>query len=221
MSLYSFWFLVTLLVAISLDQFVIGQVHNCCADLPGIIDGFNDVTDSLKQQVDLLKKQLADQQKEINDLKAEGKKPAPHDKRYQVLLSNQTWPQAKAACEGLGGKLATVGSQKEQDNIAALLKATVLKNAKQAEVCKNNWSEGGMQFHIGARRSADSCSAKWIWKGPGNKETDVTYFNWQAGEPSCDGYCVALIEPWGYKWNDSSCDQAGYGSLKCAVCEFD
>lgn len=84
---------------------------------------------------------------------------------YSVIDKTFTWEQAKAYCESLGGHLATITSQGEQDFIVDIIK-------KQSDY-KN-------VYYLGA--TTDGIENAWHWVT--NEPFDYT--NWQEGQP--DGH---------------------------------
>jgi len=139
---------------------------------------------------------------------------------YKVMLTRQNWTESKQICERQGGHLAFIESQREQNTVVGIVQNTISAYPDQARVC--NW-EFGSQFHIGARRSYDSCSARWVWKGPGARETNVTYTNWNPGEPNCYGqaqFCAVLAQADRFNWDDIPCENHPQ-AYSCAICEFD
>jgi len=147
---------------------------------------------------------------------------------YKVMMDRDFWPDAKKRCEELGGYLASVESEQEQHAVVDLIEQSIAREPTSSKICENvGWSwNGGKVYHIGARRATDSCSAKFVWEGPGSKQTDVHYTNWRTLEPeqpSCSGnieFCVQVVQGNDWKWNDINCgiNTHGYG---CSVCEFD
>lgn len=118
------------------------------------------------------------------------------DHRYQIFGETLSWEQAKAACEAMGGHLATITSASEQ---------RVIENLNDQE--KNLW--------IGA-----SCDGNGNWSWVTGEQW--SYTNWNDGEPNNSSNvlpnenCAAL---WPKGWNDLANDnlyeQSGY------ICEWD
>lgn len=110
-----------------------------------------------------------------------------------------TWEEAKKACEEMGGHLATITSQEEQDFISSL---------SGDETLIGKWS-----VWIGLSDLEETGTWKWVTGEP------FEYSNWANNEPSGKGeYLVAM---WGRtgsscKWNDCSPTTA-YAYL----CEWD
>lgn len=82
--------------------------------------------------------------------------------RYRIYPDGMTWTEAKAYCESLGGHLATITSQEEQNIVASL----VLSGDK------NSYWLGGQ------KDSADN----WSWIDG----STWSYTNWASGEPNYD-----------------------------------
>lgn len=107
-----------------------------------------------------------------------------------------TWWEAESYCESLGGHLATITSQAEQDFI-------------------NQLNTEGYRLWIGAYRP-EGLDFAWITREP------WTYTNWDDGEPNNSSAVVAQEDSvclWYGKWNDLSYrnleEQSGF------ICEWD
>ncbi|RKI36500.1 hypothetical protein D7V86_24685 [bacterium D16-51] len=106
--------------------------------------------------------------------------------RYKLINDSKTWKEAKTYCEQMGGHLATITSEDEQEIIEALLK-------NQGE--KNCYWIGGYK---------ENNQWKWINGEP------FDFSNWDYGEPNGyhdDEYYIEIYgkEEKGYefgKWND-------------------
>ena len=95
------------------------------------------------------------------------------------------WEKARTSCLSLGGDLASVGSEEENNFINSL----------------------GTNFYLGGSDSAQE--GTWVW----SDGTAWTYDKWQAGEPINDNnYENCLIGNWRERrtWNDGTCDLSGY-----------
>ena len=92
--------------------------------------------------------------------------------RYQVFDESMTWTEAKAYCEELGGHLATVTSQEENDFIAGLI----------ADGTKNLYWLGGY------KESGQEDVWRWVTGEAWN------YANWDVGEPNDLGGGESYVE---------------------------
>ncbi|MBQ8983112.1 MAG: zinc-ribbon domain-containing protein [Lachnospiraceae bacterium] len=90
--------------------------------------------------------------------------PKEYEHRYEIIVGDITWTDAKAACEARGGYLATITSEEEYDQICAL--------ADQSNV-KYLWL--GANIH--------SVDDTWGQNGWLTGEA-WTYERWYPGEPS-------------------------------------
>jgi len=116
---------------------------------------------------------------------------------YQVFDVGMTWYEAKAYCESIGGHLATVTSQAEQDYIMGQLTG-YNKNIY--------WLGGTDATHEG--------QWEWVTGEP------FEYTNWDYGEPNNDHgieHYLHIYRTWdtpelnrANKWNDLSYDAHGY-----------
>lgn len=116
--------------------------------------------------------------------------------RYEIIYGKLTWWEAAAYCESLGGHLATITSQAEQDFIDSL-------------------NSDGDRLWIGGYRP-DGLVFAWITGEPWN------YTNWDEGEPNNSSNVVSHEDSvcvWPRKWNDLSykntSEQRGF------ICEWD
>ena len=132
--------------------------------------------------------------------------------RYQVFDESMTWTEAKAYCEELGGHLATVTSQEENDFIASLI----------ADGTKNLYWLGGYE----------EAEQEGVWRWVTGEAWD--YANWDAGEPN-DAGSESYVEMFRIKdrsfhtpekWNDMKNDGEDSNVFyaiqnKGLVCEWD
>lgn len=117
--------------------------------------------------------------------------------KYAIFKGKLTWWEAEAYCESMGGHLATITSQAEQDFI------------------DNHLNIDGARLWIGGYRP-EGLGFAWITGEPWN------YTNWDIGEPNNSSNVVAHEDSvclWPRKWNDLSyrntSEQNGF------VCEWD
>lgn len=116
--------------------------------------------------------------------------------RYVIFKGKLTWWEAETYCESLGGHLATITSQAEQDFIDSL-------------------NSDGDRLWIGGYRP-EGLGFAWITGEPWN------YTNWDEGEPNNSSNVVSNEDSvclWPSKWNDLSykntSEQYGF------ICEWD
>ncbi len=107
---------------------------------------------------------------------------------YFVLLTEQTWPDAKAACEAAGAHLVVFETDAELAAIADL--------------------DGTSERWIGLSRDADAGptskdSFRWVTGAPLTVDNWATY-DGGAPEPDGNGACVRALG--GGKWADRACD---------------
>lgn len=116
--------------------------------------------------------------------------------QYKIFYDTLTWEEAKAACEAMGGHLATITSEEEQQEL-------------------NSYNGGNHNLWIGGYKNTDG---QWCWV----TGEPWKYENWGEGEPNnssnvvADESCVAM---WPEKWNDLAngniYEQSGY------ICEWE
>lgn len=119
--------------------------------------------------------------------------------KYEVFEMNLTWDEAKAYCENLGGHLATITSEEEQNVVYDLLE---------------NGEYGA--YWLGANVS----NGKWNWI----TGEEFGYQNWDAGEPNRgeEGMCLQMYEANGH-WDDTwlNGDKGGGYKEHGFVCEYE
>ena len=118
------------------------------------------------------------------------------DHVYQVFVGRYTWTEAKAMCEKMGGHLATITTEEEEELI-------------------NRINEEGYTVWIGGYREDD-----YIWRWVTGEVWEYT--NWCEGEPNDSVAVVAnenRVVTQGYGWNDlndeNTEEQQGF------LCEWD
>ncbi len=121
--------------------------------------------------------------------------------RYEFFNNCDSWEEAKAYCESLGGHLATISSQEENDYIYYLLT-----------------DAGYSSAYFGLTDSEEEGAWEWVNGEP------VTYTNWHSSEPSNDNsnedYAMFY---WKYNdgtWNDGDFSGSTVGD-KVFICEWD
>ena len=139
---------------------------------------------------------------------------------FTYFANNLQFDEAEASCVELGGHLASIHSEADQDILDSLVGnvAWIGYNDRDSEAgCTD---ERGEQ-HRDAGRIADS----FVW----TDGTPSDYENWAAGEPNdwqngeayCDGTGnedCAQVWDGGRSWNDMSCDSQM--PFVCGVCEM-
>lgn len=100
--------------------------------------------------------------------------------RYQFLPGNFTWQEATTEAEKLGGHLAVITSQEENDWVWETFSAQLPPQPKE-----NRWMRG---WWLGASQSAPEKPWQWL-----NNES-MTFTHWGGGEPR------ATIHPPRYLW---------------------
>lgn len=102
--------------------------------------------------------------------------------RYELIIEDMTWTQAKEVCESKGGYLVTITSQEELERI----QKQILKEKKT-----------GVFFWVGAKNSAQRGDWGYCWLEFGSDKSDydmLSHYNalwgefWQEREPSYNGY---------------------------------
>ena len=134
--------------------------------------------------------------------------------RYQLIKESCTWEEASARCQAMGGHLATVTSQDEEDLLIAMAEAEGLKYV---------WLGGYTSYD-----DAGNVFAHWV------TGEDFTYSDWCVDEPSRvdkDGTPEWYLMLWnieslgGWSWNDQRNDPAsvakGMVSTMGYICEFE
>jgi len=129
---------------------------------------------------------------------------APDHSRYEVIVANMTWENAKVYCEARGGHLATVASREEETEITALLDELRLTAVWLG--ANNRNSAKGFQWLTGERFSY----APWGLNEP-NNTNGVEY------------YLMMQLVNGEWVWNDSRDD--GLDNFNQSqvglVCEWD
>ena len=97
---------------------------------------------------------------------------------YRIIEEDLTWQEAKIYCEGLGGHLADILSQEEEDFIDSLIDADT-------------------QYHIGGYQTDDGL---WHWV----TDQPWEYTNWQPGQPNDTSRYLCYWNDGTKKWHDSN-----------------
>jgi len=213
-------FFVMLLVGAQLGQLAL-VAGDCCSDMPAVIG-------DLQAQIDGLQNNVAGLQSEVKALKAPvaAKCPAGFTyiatvkKCYNMVVNQVAWSTALSMCASLGGNLATVMSQAENDAIVNYVR---VQGSSATTGCANG-------IWIAAQRADTTCSTGFVWKSSDGSVTNLSYSNWylapqapktqpdcQGGSESCAHYWPNLS--WGYPamtgWNDIPCS-----TLLCPLCQI-
>lgn len=170
------------------------------------------------------------EQNSINDIPEEKDavsivKTEPHDPGYQLFVEDISWEQAKIKCSKMGGHLATITSEEEQQVIDDFLIAT--------ELYMND--KGVTRIWIGG---TDLEEGEFTWitgeDGQFSLPSDDIYTNWAVGEPSRLDQSSDILENYVllfyhktdkcFYWNDAPVDISfWYGDRKniAYLCEWD
>jgi hypothetical protein len=115
---------------------------------------------------------------------------------YVICPRKATYIQAIAACSVMGGTLATVETQGEATQIAALVRALTDES-----------------MYVGV--SDEGTEGEWVWLD----STPLTYDPWADGQPDNHGIgenCVGIMWDGGEGWNDVPCSHRS-----AFICELD
>ena len=122
--------------------------------------------------------------------------------RYYVYDRHSTWADAKAYCESLGGHLATISSQEQNDLVFKLMV-----------------DQGYRSAYFGLSDEEKYGVYKWVTGEP------VTYTNWEKGEPNHLGgrehYGMFYSRFANGFWNDGDFGQRTVGLDTAFICEWD
>ncbi|XP_045167612.2 uncharacterized protein LOC123530900 [Mercenaria mercenaria] len=118
---------------------------------------------------------------------------------FHVVTQRLYWVTSKQSCEGLGGYLASIKSEEENEYVV---------NTVLASFNGNIWIGGN-----GTNESPDTF--KWL---DGSKVADG-YTNWISGQPFHpveETVCMLMFEHKNYQWGDNFCNTVYYG-----LCQFE
>lgn len=130
-------------------------------------------------------------------------------KRYEVFNENLTWTEAKARCEALGGHLATITSQSEQDEIEALM----------LRVSADTGLDFG-GYWLGGRKDSSE-NFRWI------TGEEWQYTNFDPIQPDGSGdFLQIFVHNWSYDdfgfWDDTTNDGTNALIVEHGfICEYD
>lgn len=97
------------------------------------------------------------------------KMPSVKKSKYELIIQDCTWEEAKAICESKGGHLATFSGQNEWYDVAGLIRED---------------NSDAFAFYIGG--TYNEADGKYYWTADGSN-APVGDFIWRAGEPSITG----------------------------------
>ncbi|MBQ7562266.1 MAG: SYNERG-CTERM sorting domain-containing protein [Synergistaceae bacterium] len=117
--------------------------------------------------------------------------------RYKIYNDSLTWEQAQARCESLGGHLATITSEAEQNIIEQLIDQT---------------SEDKYAYFIGGR-----CDSSGFWTWVTDEVFEKQYNNFSEGRPNGSGNFLLIIADSGL-WIDTT---HGGNTERGFICEWD
>lgn len=122
---------------------------------------------------------------------------------YQIFNNCSTWEQAKEYCESLGGHLATISSQQENDYLYQLMLSSGLKSV-----------------YFGLSDNENEGIFKWV------NDEQIIYSNWHQGEPNSENshedYGMFYYKFDDGTWNDGDFEYDGTANDTVAfICEWD
>lgn len=133
---------------------------------------------------------------------------------YAVFGNPANYDEGQQLCSGVGGVLASVRSQEEQDLIES-----IANGIPDTSACRCN--RGGACFSTsGQTLDPTKCGTgdgRQVWKPKAGYFMEIGYTNWKQGEPNCYGgteHCIVLDSFFNYQWNDYSCN-----TKSCPICE--
>ncbi|MBR4726282.1 MAG: hypothetical protein IK080_00150 [Clostridia bacterium] len=112
---------------------------------------------------------------------------------YKIVNQTVSWTEAKAACERLGGHLATITSEGEQKFIESL-------NKDQSRLWVGGYRDENYVWY-------------WVTGEP------WSYSHWGSGEPNNNGGHETKLTVWPLEWNDLADDNLGEQSGY--ICEWE
>lgn len=120
---------------------------------------------------------------------------------YKFFKNCDTWETAKEYCESLGGHLATISSQEENDAVYDYLLSCGYESAYFGY--SDNIEEGS-----------------WYWVN----DEDISYTNWHSNEPNSENkYEDYAMFYWKFPdgtWNDNDFDESNENE-EVFICEWD
>ena len=121
------------------------------------------------------------------------------DHSYACYFGCESWEQARDYCESVGGHLATISSQEENDALYAFALSCGYDNV-----------------YIGY----SDIDSEGVWKWVSGEESDYT--NWNPGEPNGFTFSenYAVMVDGGY-WNDGDYSPRNETGLVSYICEWD
>ena len=128
---------------------------------------------------------------------------APRINHYEVFDQvASTWDEAEQYCESLGGHLATISTQAENDHVYQLMR-----------------DAGYLSAYFGY--SDQETEKTWVWIG----SEKIAYTNWHAGEPNQDNpnedYAMFYYKYPDGTWNDGDFGGRTQNGGTAFICEWD
>ncbi len=121
---------------------------------------------------------------------------------YQLFYGAETWEEANKKCEQIGGHLATISSQDENDFLFNLMKSFNCQNA-----------------YFGLTDSGKE--GKWVWI----TGEQFSFSNWHSGEPnsenSSEDYAMFYYKFSDGTWNDGDFGGRTFYGDKNYICEWE
>ncbi len=121
---------------------------------------------------------------------------------YVYDFDDYEWNEAKEYCESLGGHLATITSEEENEYVYQYMKDSDYKSA-----------------YIGLTDSENEGEWKWV------TGEEVEYTNWSAKEPNSENknedYAMFYYKFKTGVWNDGDFGKSTAGKVKSFICEWD
>ena len=165
---------------------------------------------------------------------------ADTDHSYKVFLRSDinSWDEAEAYCETLGGHLATITSQEENDYVYSVVKESGYTNAYFGltdQESEGTWhwvteEEKDYVYSIMVRSedigdyfdlASQETEGNWHWV----IEKDASYTNWHSGEPNAqndvEDYAMFYSEFTDGTWNDGDFSGGAPRGEAAFICEWD
>lgn len=165
----------------------------------------------MKQQLELVKKQLQEATKNLPNTHASNVQipddAYEYEGHYYYVYCNvcDTWDEAKNFCEEKGGYLAVISSSKENEALYNYITSSGIKTAYFG--------------YVNAKDEYSYNDGEWEWTV--NENSDYT--NWHENEPNNDGGENYAELYWKYEdgtWNDGNFGNGTQGDSKNFICEW-
>lgn len=142
-----------------------------------------------------------------DDLRIVRRRPPPSSDRYRVVDGSLTWSQAKQRCEDLGGHLATIMTEEENNYVTSLLSSK---------------ADRALVFWIGL--TSGRKKGQWTWV-TGAEPKFMVWPEGQAKNGGGNGNFAAITsspnKPMHGRWMDFDSDQRAYETVAGFVCEWE